>query len=90
MKKTILITIATFISAVSFAQKDSSKAFKIELDGSTWDIYFRNIDRLNLMAGRNIQNSEIVLTTKDTIQMLQQIFIAQLNTQLPKKEQPKN
>ena len=74
-----------FISVSSFAQK----SYKVELDSSTWQIYLRNIDRINSFAGRNIQNSEIVLTTKDTIQALQQLFIAQLNNQLPNKEQPK-
>ena len=81
MKK---ITIALLIiSLVSF---ESAKTLKVGYDKPTWDVYFRNIERLNQMAGRNVTNSELLLATKDTIQWFtQSMYVQVTDTTMNKK-----
>lgn len=73
------------VALKSQAQKDTSfKTLKVELNEITWDIYFRNMYKLKEMAGRNV-SSELLLSTKDTIQAIENLFIEQLKKQLEKK-----
>jgi hypothetical protein len=92
MKKTImLIAFTTFAVSFTHAQKKPAeqKAFKNDtltnkLAIVDWEVYLRNIDRLSAFAGRNVPSSDLVLATKDTVALYQQLIMNQLKAQLQK------
>jgi len=64
-------------------------AQKVELKPVEWGVYFRNIERLKLFAGRSNVRFEDVANTMDTVLFFQNKFYVQLTDTTKKNERNK-
>ena len=74
--KYILIAALAFLAAFA-----TEKKFKVEQTVPEWNVYFRNVERLQSMAGRGGVPSDLLLATQDTINYFKTTFLVQLNLQ---------
>ncbi len=95
MKRTIILLAALFFMNSAFSQKkqqakdpvDSTKGTNIPkalnagMDLMSWEIFFRNIDRLASMGGRAVP-SDILFATRDTVLAYQNAVARQLSLQI--------